>query len=403
MHETGSQDWRARHQTLLERAKQLKARSVVDRQELVALQGEIRKLESRIDRPLPAGTLALRALPSVEREQSSRAPTLEVEARPRRRCPFGSCDGSGWHLHETEDAASPCRCQRLPRDFSARRQTSRILRRHLALNLDVPPLAELEPRCIEALRQYTEDLPGSVSAGHGLWLANLGDCSEAACAFIAGEALRREIPVLLYPGDELIGRLRRLAVPAVGQVNGANEEIYDRLATVDLLLINGFDEAAAPARYPERSDLSVSERENESTAATILSHGEGGTSEPVLYSPGMTATDLSRLFQILDQRLMNERATVITTSSDASVLEERLLCVPGEWPSVDYSDDASPPRPVWDESSRRASELRRLLSRMIGLCGPPLVASQWLGSVRARRQSKLDAAHLVRAAPMSAD
>jgi len=336
----------------------MKAQPVVNRDELVELQTEIRELEASIDRPLPPGTKALRVPGGVDNERTGRAPVHVSHERPSRRCPFGDCDGSGWHLHDVEDVASPCKCQKLPRDTSARHQTSRILRRHLALSLDVPPLTELGPSCIEALREYS-DLSRSVAVGRGLWLAGFGAEAESACAFLAGEALRREIPVLLYPADELIGRLRRLAGEGSARA-GVEEEIYERLAQVDLLMIDGLDAAAALSRYPEQPPPPESFLEMQ--AAKEGKH--------VPYEPGMNETDLSRLFQILDERLMNERATVLTTQGDIAALEESLVRVPGEWPSrKDPSDGRGG---VWHEAQRRASNLQRLISRMIALCGNPI-------------------------------
>jgi hypothetical protein len=350
--------WETRHQSLLDAAKELKSQPVVDRVEVLQLQREIRELERRIDRPLPPGTVALRVFPSLQNpEFPGRAPVFLEPRHSGRRCAFGSCDGSGWHLEETEDVAHPCRCQRLPRDREARRQSKRVLRRHLALGLNAPPLSDLEPLALQAIADYGADLLGSIKAGSGLWLTGASERTSPACAFLTGEAMRREVPVLMYPGDELIGRLRRIAAGG-DRKGGLEHEIYERLASVDLLVLDGLDAPAAPQRFPEPlfGCNAVQSPENDPHPTA---NDEG---EP--YRPGMSETDLARVFQILDERLARERATVISTVSGRHQLEDDLLHLPGAWHEVQGSG--------WGEPQRRAVELRRLISRLSQLCGQPL-------------------------------
>lgn len=362
MHPSGGKTWEERHQELLGRAKEMKQQPVVDRQELAALQDEIRTLERSRERPLPVGMTPHHLSHSDLTDRTGRAPSRLERRRSQHRCPFGNCDGSGWLLHESEDAASPCKCQRLPRDGSARRQTSRILKRHLALSLDTPPLVELDPASLGALREYANDIRQSVAAGDGLWFASVDTTAETICAYLAGEALRRDIPVLLYPGDELIGRLRRLAADGSDRTMGVPEEI-ERLARIDLLVISGLDSAACSTRYPEART-----QPEESEEAEV----ESSSSEATPYGPAMTEADLSRLFEVVDERLMNERSTVITTEVGIPFLEENLLRVPGEWPERGHSSDGLA-LAQWDEARRRASNLSRLISRLRGLCGEPIV------------------------------
>lgn len=326
----------------------------MDRAALLGLQAEIRTLERRADRPLPSGATALRVFPSLQRERPGRAPVPIEHGHVARSCPLGRCDGSGWFLHDTEDVASPCGCQRLPRDREARRQTKRVLRRQLAPGLDAPPLSLVSLSSRDHLGAFATNLKERVDSGSGLWMVGEGEITSAACAFLATEALRSEVATLLYPGDEFIGRLRRLA----GAGDGALErELYSRLATVELLVIDGFDEAARPTRFPETrpaeaADEAAAELEEETRAAG--------------YRPGMTVGDLARIFAVVDERFSNLKATVITTRSDSAWLEDELLRLPGEWPS------RADGRPAWDEPRRRRDEVKRLLSRLHGASGEPI-------------------------------
>lgn len=376
-----STGWHKQHAALLERAKEMKAQPVVDRGELVALQTEIRDLERRIDRPLPVGTSPIRHIPGPREEPPGRAPRhVAREERKERRCPFGRCDGSGWHL-DNVDVASPCECQRLPRDREARRQSARVLRRHLALGLNSPPLSNVGADALEALREFSANISDSVEEGCGLWFVDDED-SSAPCAFLAGEALRRAVPVLFYPGDELLGRLRRLAATSAAAID---DEIFGRLADIDLLVLDGLDAAASPSRFPERP---LRDQDEAFDSRAIDPEVE---SEP--YEPGMTDVDASRLALIINERLMNRKATVVSTRSGRSLLEENFLHLPGPWSSSE--------EPVWDEPRRRIQQLGTLLSRLTELCGSPLcIRAVGLpsGSVRPASQSVEGDIGLLRAA-----
>lgn len=380
-------EWHKQHATLLEHAKKMKAQPVVDRQELISLQQEIRELERRIDRPLPPGTGPVRHIPGPREEKPGRAPEPSSwQERQERRCPFGRCDGSGWHLDDS-DSASPCDCQRLPRDREARRQSKRVLRRHLALGLDSPPLSNLSQVAQSALRDFDEDLAHSVDEGRGLWFIGATDEVSAPCAFLAGEALRRAIPVLLYPGDELIGRLRRLAALSRAALDN---EIYGRLANIDLLVVDGLDAAAAPSRFPESAP-------NDDDAGETNAEEESESMPLTPYRPGMTNSDLSRLALIINERLMGQKATIISTRFSHSFLEEDLLHLPGQWP--DLASD-------WDEPGWRARQTKSFLSRLFELCGPPLrveAIEPPLGSVRARGHARKGGPRAIRAAAVSSN
>jgi hypothetical protein len=359
--------WEQRRLQLLDKASRMKRNSVVDRAALLDLQTEIRELERRADRPLPSGATALRVFPSLQGERPSRIPVPIEHGKVARSCPLGRCDGSGWHLDDIEDVAGPCSCQRLPRDREARRQTKRILRRHLAPSLDSPALSLISNSSRDRLGAFTTDLKKRVDSGSGLWIVGAEATASAACALLAAEALRSEVATLLYPGDELIGRLRRLAVSGDGAVE---REIYDRLASVEFLVIDGLDDAAKTDRFPE---VRPPEAESGDDA-----EGEDGT-HAIEYRPGMTVGDLARIAAVIDERLSNLKATVITTRSDSAWLEEELLHLPGEWPIRAES------LPAWNEPRRRRDEARRLLSRLRGLGGEPVsLESRRGGGVRGK-------------------
>jgi hypothetical protein len=362
--------WENRRLELLDKAKRMKLATVVDRDELLELQSEIRELERRIDRPVPLGATALRVFPSLQPERTGRVPIPIEHAHQVRICAFGKCDGSGWLLREGEDVADPCACQRLPRDREARRQTRRIIRKGIAPGKDSAFFFEVDGHAQATLREYASDVARYVGEGGGLWTVGSVDLIAQATAFLAAEAMRAEIPVLLYPGDELLGRLRRLAAENGGRID---REIYRRLAEVDLLVIDGLDAASQGIRFPEavRSDL-----DEESTPAQET---QGGP-----YLPGMSMQDLEYLDQIFDERLNAAKATILTTSATPALLEDEWLHLPGAWPDHDGAESLSEPK-------RRKLVVRHLLSRAHGLCGEPVQLAPKKSSVRPISHSEMDA------------
>jgi hypothetical protein len=258
----------------------------------------------------------------------------------------------------------------------------------LALGLDAPPLSTLAPTAHLALREFNVDLALSVSEGRGLWFVGQDEEVSAPCAFLAGEALRRAIPILFYPGDELIGRLRRLAAESM---TALDNEIYGRLANIEFLVVDGLDAAAAGSRFPEVIPASDEGKDGGRPAgSTKADHASA-------YRPGMTEADLSRLAIVVNERLMNERATVISTRFSRPLLEEDFLRLPG--PRTEAGPNLHDPR-------RRVQELRPLLSRLQGLCDSPLsvAATDWDGgSVRVRRQAGKSAAKAPRNSLMSSN
>lgn len=375
--------WEQRRLHLLDKASRMKRDPIVDRAAVTDLQAQIRELERQPDRPLPFGATASRVFPSLQHERPGRVPVPIEHGKVARSCLLGRCDGSGWLLDPIEDVASPCSCQRLPRDREARRQTKRILRRQLAPSLNSPPLSLASNSSRDRLETFATDLKNQVDSGSGLWIVGAGPSTSSACAVLATEALRNEVATLLYPGDELIGRLRRLAVAGGGAVES---EIYDRLATVELLVIDGLDDAVKSDRFPE---VRPPETEDEEDAT----RDEGA--HALTYRPGMTVGDLARIVAVIDERLLNLKSTVITTRSESAWLEEELLRLPGEWP---VRTDGTP---LWDEPRRRRDEVKRLLSRLRGLGGEPValeyerdsgVRGKWDARLGGRRAAQFRAA-----------
>ncbi|HET7484145.1 MAG TPA: hypothetical protein VFJ64_02090 [Solirubrobacterales bacterium] len=283
--------------------------------------------------------LAPRIFPSLEPERPGRAPSDSSPFVEERTCLAETCDGSGWLLDE-RDIAHKCECRAMRKKARRNGQNRRILGRYLALSLDAPPLTDLATPAAEALCDYCADVPASVSSGRGLWFAG-DDLAVATCTFVGAEALRSGLDILCYPGDELLGRLRRIGAEKGDQ--GIEEEIDERLAEIDLLVLTELDAPASPDRYPEPARLT---------------DDDAPGAPPTPYAPAMTDTDFSQLFQVVDQRWMRQKATVLSTQTGLAGLEDRLLHVSG-WP--DTRTGAEP--------RRRVAQVQRLLFRLRSLSG----------------------------------
>jgi len=357
------QNWHELQAKLLKRAKRLRSQAVVDREEFASLQADIRALEQRADRPVLSEINASgyeAAITSIDRPK--RLPTF-IHGHAWRPCLLGECDGSGWHLDEDLDVATPCGCQEARKD-PHRRQTRRILKRHLAPSLDAPPVSFADHGVLQASRDFRDNMKRRVSSGMGLWLAGV-EQSEAICGSLATDAIRNGYSVAMYPGDELVGRLRRLASMKEGPEDFLDSEIYDRLVDVDLLVITGLDTPLISSRYPEK----ILDRSRDT---------EHGSS---CYEPALTGNDLDRLTNVFDQRMMESRPVILTTSLDIPSLKKSLARIPKLTPSSGSDNRLGEPfgPQTHAEHELRTSEIGRLLTRVMATSGEPIVEDAAVG------------------------
>jgi DNA replication protein DnaC len=199
-------------------------------------------------------------------------------------CPAGSCDGSGWIFDERTNSSRPCTCRprRIKRARFKRVATS-LPRLYLAsaADLDRRPVIDIRPESARrAIRRYARDLDDNLERGRGLWLEGPPESGKTSAAVaIAKEAERRGHSVGFHVVPELLSMIRR---SFAGQ---------------------GADDYASVKRGIDALDLLV-----------LDDLGAEQTTEWVL----------EELYVIINRRLLDMRAVVVTTGLSDSELARQL-------------------------------------------------------------------------------
>jgi DNA replication protein DnaC len=215
--------------------------------------------------------------------QGSRRSLAAVAAEPgdRRACPLGACDGSGWILGP-EDVARPCEC-RERRIARARSQgvASVIPAKYRGVSFERPPISDLNPAVLDAVRGFTDEIEANLEAGRGLWLmGDVGTGKTSLAMLVSKAALEAGRSVAIYSLPRLLARIRRTYDADAGEQSYL--EFFDRLTSVDLLHVD---------------DLGAEKRSD---------------------------WVLEQLYAIVNERYESERSVVVTTNLDQPALEEQI-------------------------------------------------------------------------------
>jgi DNA replication protein DnaC len=215
--------------------------------------------------------------------EGGRRALAAVAAEPgdRRTCPLGACDGSGWILGP-EDVARPCEC-RERRIARARSQgvASVIPAKYRGVSFERPPIADLNPAVLEAVRGFTDEIEANLVAGRGLWLmGDVGTGKTSLAMLVSKAALEAGRSVAIYSLPRLLARIRRTYDADAGEQSYL--EFFDRLTSVDLLHVD---------------DLGAEKRSD---------------------------WVLEQLYAIVNERYESERSVVVTTNLDQPALEEQI-------------------------------------------------------------------------------
>jgi len=196
-------------------------------------------------------------------------------------CPFDECDGSGFVVDDATRAASTCRCrpQRIAA-AKARKLSAVIPRRYAGVSFDRPPVTQIDPRVVSAVRRYVDDLDANLDRGQGLWLeGDVGTGKTTLAMLVSRSALERGRSVAIYSLPRLLSELRKTFDDGAEM---AYLDLIDSLTAVDLLHV---DDVGA-----ERSNPWV----------------------------------LEQLYTIVNARYEEQRAVVITTNLGHDALQEQI-------------------------------------------------------------------------------
>ena len=196
-------------------------------------------------------------------------------------CPHGECDGSGIIVDAQAYTSRPCRCrpQRIAR-AKARKLSAVIPRRYRGASFDRPPVTQIEPTVVGAVRRYVGDLDANLDAGRGLWLmGDVGTGKTTLAMLVSRTAIERGRTVAIYSMPRLLSELRT-TFDADAETSYLG--LLDSLASIDLLHLDDV--------------------------------GAERTSDWVL----------EQLYSIVNARYEDERAVVITTNKSYEELKEQI-------------------------------------------------------------------------------
>jgi len=156
------------------------------------------------------------------------------------RCPFGTCDGSGFLVDETTNTARDCACrsQRIA-NARARRLRDRVPRRYMDLSWDRYPLTQIaqDPNAdsVRQVKRFCTDIHRNLTEGRGLWLMGHTGTGKTTLGYmVAAAATRAQHSVLSFNAVALLNRIRGTFD---SNSRETTDEVIETLASVDLLHI----------------------------------------------------------------------------------------------------------------------------------------------------------------------
>lgn len=151
------------------------------------------------------------------------------------RCPLGACDGSGFVYDEATNTAFDCRCrQQRIAQAKARSLSAMIPRRYRDVAFERPPVTDIDPTVVAAVRRYAETIDKQLDAGRGLWfMGPVGTGKTTLAMLVSRSALRAGRSVAIYSLPRLLNEIRDHH-----RAERSHIELLDKLTAVDLLHID---------------------------------------------------------------------------------------------------------------------------------------------------------------------
>jgi DNA replication protein DnaC len=217
------------------------------------------------------------------------------QARVEPVCPFGTCDGSGW-IDGPENIARSCQCRdRRLAKARARGVDSVIPPKYRGVSFDRPPVTDLSPAAVDAIRGFTDELGENLRAGRGIWLmGDVGTGKTTLAMLVSRFALEAGYTVAIYSLPRLLSRIRRTYDAEAGEQSYL--DFFERLTSVDLLHLDDLGAEKSSDWVLEQLYAIVNERYETKRSVVVTTNLQ----EPELREQIGERT-VSRLAEICDQ------------------------------------------------------------------------------------------------------
>jgi DNA replication protein DnaC len=150
------------------------------------------------------------------------------------RCIHGLCDGGGLLFDDATNTAYDCQCRpQLLASRKARTLSAVIPRRYRDASFDRPPVTDIDPAVVSAVRRFANAIDRQLGAGHGLWfMGPVGTGKTTLAMLVSKAALAAGRTVAIYSLPDLLRKIRQTFD------DGSHDDLFERLTAVDLLHID---------------------------------------------------------------------------------------------------------------------------------------------------------------------
>jgi DNA replication protein DnaC len=220
---------------------------------------------------------------------------MRTKGNVARMCPFGTCDGTGW-IDGPDNVARSCQCrERRVAKARSRGIESVIPPKYRGVSFDRPPVSDLSPAAVDAIRGFADDLGGNLRAGRGIWLmGDVGTGKTTLAMLVSRLALEAGHTVAIYSLPRLLSRIRRTYDAEAGEQSYL--DFFERLTSVDLLHLDDLGAEKSSDWVLEQLYAIVNERYETRRSIVVTTNLQ----EPELREQIGERT-VSRLAEICDQ------------------------------------------------------------------------------------------------------
>jgi DNA replication protein DnaC len=150
-------------------------------------------------------------------------------------CAYGLCDGTGFLYDHDTNTAYDCRCRPQRQALAKARSLSAVIpRRYRDVAFDRPPVTDIDPQVVAAVRRFTGSIDEQLDRGRGLWLMGpVGTGKTTLAMLVSQAALKAARSVAIYSLPRLLNEIRD-----THRAERSHVDLLDRLAAVDLLHID---------------------------------------------------------------------------------------------------------------------------------------------------------------------